>query len=120
MADDQQKIVVEVPSPAGTFTPQRTEPKSKLELFRQGWQDAIALPDNLPDLIFDVTASITIPALVCSCWVNLPLPTFIRAAGAIAFVVAILVIWQMLAIPEIQRIMAFRLALISLGVLLGY
>lgn len=119
MADDQQKIVVEVPSTGGNFTPIQQATKSKLELFRQGWQDAIALPDNLPDLLFDVTASITIPALVSSCWVNLPLPSFIRVGSAIAAGVFALLLWQLLAIPEVQRILAFRLALLTVGALLG-
>jgi hypothetical protein len=117
--DDKHKIVVEVPNTSGNFTPIQQATKSKLELFRQGWQDAIALPDNLPDLLFDITASITIPALVSSCWVSLPLPSFIHAVGAIAFVVFVLLLSQMLAIPEVQKILAFRLALITVGVVLG-
>lgn len=117
--DDQQKIVVEVPSTSANFTPVQQATQSKLDQFRQGWQDAIALPDNIPDLLFDVTASITIPALISSCWSNLPLPGFIHAAGAIALGVAALVCWQMLTIPEVQKILAFRLAMMTLGIFIG-
>ncbi|OUL33115.1 hypothetical protein BV372_17365 [Nostoc sp. T09] len=117
---DEQKIVVEIPSDRTHYSPVPiTQQPNKLEQFRRGWVNAIALPDNFTDLLFDITASITIPALVTSCWVTLPLPTFMRLGGAILAVVMVLLLWQMLAIPEVQSILAFRLALITVGVVLG-
>ncbi|BAY94777.1 hypothetical protein [Tolypothrix sp. PCC 7601] len=116
---DEQKIVVEIPSDRTPYAPMPQQQTNKIEEFRQGWINAIAIPGNLPDLVFDITASITIPALVSSCWASFPLPNFMRVGGAIAFVIMVLVLWQLLAIPELQRILAFRLALATVGVVLG-
>lgn len=120
MADEPQKIVVEVPSPSGNFTRIHPRPQlSQLEAFHQSWINAIALPDNLPDLIFDITSYITVPALVSSAWVTLPIPTFLKTGGIIAYLVFLLVLWQLLDIPETRGVLMFRLTLAVIGVLLG-
>jgi hypothetical protein len=90
-----------------------------MEAFRRGWVNALALPDNLTDLLFDITASIAVPALISSLWASLPLPGFIRALGLVAVVITALVLWQLLAIPEVRGMLIFRLALFALGVILG-
>lgn len=120
MSDDQQKIVVEIPGDRGHYSPvlSTTEP-SKLEEFKKGWINAIALPDNLSDLLFDITASISIPALISSCWSVLPLPGFIRLGGLLVLVVAALVMWQMLAFAEVRGILVFRMILVVIGVAVG-
>ena len=62
---DEQKIVVEVPSSNGHYSPVvSTAELSKLEEFKKGWRNAIAFPDNFTDLAFDLIASLTIPAPV--------------------------------------------------------
>lgn len=119
MADEQPKIVVEVPSERGHYSPIPIPQSNKLEEFKKGWIEAIALPDNPSDLIFDVTASVTIPALVSSCWVSLPIPNFLRIGALIALGVSALVMWQMLAITEIRGYLTFRLVLVLLGVVVG-
>jgi hypothetical protein len=116
---DEQKIVVEVPGDRGHHAPVPTPQLSKTEQFKRGWTNAIALPDNPTDLVFDITASITIPALITSCWASLPIPSFIRVGGLIAVGVAALLMWQILAIPEIQSHLIFRLILVIVGVILG-
>lgn len=117
---DEQKIVVEVPSDRGHYSPVPIpQHPNKLEEFKRGWVNAIALPDNLTDLIFDITTSITIPALVSSCWASLPIPSFIRVGGLIAVGVAVLALWQMLAITEIKNYLIFRLTLVTVGVVIG-
>jgi hypothetical protein len=63
---DEQKIVVEVPSDRGHYSPVPIPHSNRLEEFKKGWVNAIALPDNLADLAFDLTASLTIPALFSS------------------------------------------------------
>jgi hypothetical protein len=119
---DEQKIVVEVPSDRGGYSPvpsTQSPIPNKLEEFKRGWINAIALPDNPTDLIFDITASVTIPALVTSAWVWLPIPSFIRVGGVIALILAALVLWQMLDISEIRNSLAFRLILVTVGVAMG-
>jgi hypothetical protein len=123
MADDSQaKVVVEVPRAGGNYSPvpsTQSPTPNKLEDFKRGWINAIALPDNPTDLIFDITASVTIPALVTSCWVSLPIPSFIRVGGLITLVLAALVLWQMLDISEIRNCLTFRLILVTVGVAMG-
>jgi hypothetical protein len=117
---DEQKIVVEVPSDRGHYSPiPIPQHPNKLEEFRRGWVNAIALPDNPTDLIFDITASVAIPALISSCWVSLPIPSFIRLGGLVGIGVAALVVWQMLAITEVKNYLIFRLSLVTVGVILG-
>lgn len=118
---DEQKIVVEVPSVRGDYSPLGgTAELSKLEEFKKGWVDAIALPDNLPDMAFDIITSVAISALLTSCWVSLPFPNFIRW-GVMGVVVLSGVIACYLGetIPEIEPILLIRLGLIFAGVLLG-
>jgi len=118
---DQQQITVDVApisTPIRTTSPITAQP-SRMEAFRRGWVNALALPDNLTDLLFDITASVAVPALMSSLWVSLPLPGFVRALGLVAVVVIALVLWQLLAIPETRGMLIFRLALVTLGVILG-
>jgi hypothetical protein len=118
--DDSSKIVVEVPSPSGNFTTIHPRPQlSKLEIFRQGWINQIALPDNLPDLLFDITSCVTVPALVSSAWVTLPIPMFLKTSGIIAVLIALLTLWQLSDIPELRTVLIFRLVLAFVGVMIG-
>ncbi len=117
---DEQKIVVEVPN-GGNYSPvpNPQSPSNKLEEFKRGWINAIALPDNLTDLVFDITASVTIPALVTSVWASFPIPGFLRVGGLIAVGIAVLVLWQMLGITELKNCLTFRLILVTVGVAMG-
>ncbi|MBH8577184.1 hypothetical protein I8752_30265, partial [Nostocaceae cyanobacterium CENA369] len=93
---------------------------SKVEQFKQGWADALALPDNLPDLALDTVACVSIPCLLSSCWVILPIPGFIRLAVLGVLIIAgawTCYLYQ--AIPQIKAILLIRVGLILLGVLLG-
>ncbi|WP_413201316.1 hypothetical protein [Nostoc piscinale] len=120
MPDDQQKIVVEIPNDRGNYLPvPSTSEPSRLEEFKKGWINAIALPDNLSDLIFDITTSITIPALISSCWSSFPIPGFLRIGGLVALGVTALALWQMISIAEIKDYLIFRLILAAVGVILG-
>ncbi|MDZ7969714.1 MAG: hypothetical protein RM368_33025 [Nostoc sp. DedSLP03] len=120
--NNQQKITVEIPTERGNFAPLSTTPQqpSKLDLFRRGWVNAIALPDNLPDLAFHLAAHITIPALFSSCWVNIPFPGFIRLGvlGVLA-IAGIVALYLRQAVPEVKDILLLRVGLIAVGVLLG-
>lgn len=120
MSDDQQKIVVEIPGDRGQYLPVSTPEPSKLEEFKKGWINAIALPDNLSDLAFDITACLTIPALLSSCWVTIPLPDFLR----LGILVMLMIIGSCLlylreAVPEVRAVLLFRVGLVAVGVLLG-
>jgi integrase len=75
---DEQKIVVEVPTDRGYSPVASTAELSRLEEFKKGWINAIALPDNLPDLAYTLASTVAIPALLSSCWVSVPMPGFIR------------------------------------------
>ncbi|MEH2392585.1 MAG: hypothetical protein V7K21_13345 [Nostoc sp.] len=117
---DEQKIVVEVPSDRGYSPVTSTAELSKLEEFKKGWADAIALPDNLLDLAYQLASTVAIPALLSSCWVNIPIPWFIRLGvmgmlGMAGFVV----IYLQQAVPEVKDILLFRVGLVAVGVLLG-
>ncbi|ACC80330.1 hypothetical protein [Nostoc punctiforme] len=117
---DEQKIVVEVPSDRGYSPVASTAQVSRLEEFKKGWRNAIALPDNLADLAFDLTASLTIPALFSSSWVSLPLPSFIRWGVMVMLALSgVIACYLRQAIPEIETILLIRLGLIFVGVLLG-
>jgi hypothetical protein len=117
---DEQKIVVEVPSDRGHYSPVAIPQSSKLEEFKKGWINAIALPDNLADLAFDVTASLAIPALFTSCWVSLPLPSFIRWGVMVLVALSgVIACYLRQAIPEIETILLIRLGLVLVGVLVG-
>ncbi|BAY77937.1 hypothetical protein NIES25_44070 [Nostoc linckia NIES-25] len=122
MADEQPKIVVEVPSDRGHYSP-RPIPipqPNKLEEFKKGWIEAIAFGDNIPDLAYDLASTVAIPALLSNCWVTLSLPGFIRLGvwGVLA-VSGVMVFYLHQAIPEIQTVLLLRVGLIALGVLLG-
>ncbi|PHJ56041.1 hypothetical protein VF14_31025 [Nostoc linckia z18] len=119
MADEQPKIVVEVPSDRG-YSPLPPPQSNKLEEFKKGWINAIALPDNIPDLAYELTSTVAIPALLSSCWVTLPLPGFVRLGvwGVLA-VSGIMVFYIHQAIPEVKDFLLLRVGLIAVGVLLG-
>ena len=121
MADENKPpITIEVPATATHYSPRTTAPQqSRVETFRRNWSDLIALPDTLPDLIYDLTTSITIPALLNSCWGVLPLPGFIRWGIVGVLIVSALIIWQLLEFPEIRGVLVIRLMLVVLGVVLG-
>lgn len=119
--EPQQKIVVEVPSTSGNFSlVPSPPPESRIENFRMGWRNAIALPDNLEDLIFDITSWVVVPAMLTSCWVSLPLPSFIQSGVMVVLILSgAIACYLYQAIPEIKLILLMRLGLISLGVVLG-
>ncbi|MEI1375962.1 hypothetical protein PQG02_06830 [Nostoc sp. UHCC 0926] len=118
---DEQKIVVEVPSVHGDYSPvTSTKEPSKLEEFKKGWVDAIALPDNLPDLAYQLASTVAIPALLSSCWVSIPMPWFIRllVVGALG-IAAIVLLYLRQVVPEVKDILLLRVGLVAVGVLLG-
>ncbi len=67
---DQQQITVDIAPISSNLT--RTTPltpqPNRIDAFKRGWENALALPDNLTDLLFDITASVAVPALIASCW----------------------------------------------------
>lgn len=118
MADDENKIVVEVPNTGGNYTqlPQPS-PSNRMTEFRRGIENAIAFPENLGDVIYECLSMVTIPALLTSIWLQ-PLPSFIRFAVLLLLVVAAVGVWHLLAIPEIKGLLTFRVFLIGVGVIL--
>ncbi|MBE9208819.1 hypothetical protein IQ244_20190 [Nostoc sp. LEGE 06077] len=117
---DEQKIVVEIPDDRGYLPVPSTNEPSNLDKFKKGWINAIALPDNLPDLAFDITACVTIPALISSCWVTIPLPDFLR----LGFLVMLIIVGGCLlylrqAVPEVKDVLLIRVGLVAVGVILG-
>lgn len=121
MAETEQKIVVEVPTERGHYSPVPIpQHPNKLEEFKRGWVNAIALPDNLPDLAFDLASTVAIPALLSSCWVSIPFPGFIRLGVlAVLALAGTVVIYLRQTIPEVKNILLLRVGLIAVGVLLG-
>ncbi|MEH2381121.1 MAG: hypothetical protein V7K27_19915 [Nostoc sp.] len=116
---DEQKIVVEVPSDRG-YSPLPTPQLSKLEKFKKGWINAIALPDNLADLAFDLTSCVAIPALFASCWVSIPFPGFLRLGVLVVIgVIAGCSLYLRQAIPEVKDLLLLRVGLVAVGVLIG-
>jgi hypothetical protein len=117
---DEQKIVVEVPSERGYSPVASTAELSKLEEFKKGWIQAIALPDNLPDLAYTLASTVAIPALLSSCWVSIPFPGFIRLGvlGVLA-IAGIVALYLRQAVPEVKDILLLRVGLVAVGVLLG-
>ncbi|WP_138500941.1 hypothetical protein [Nostoc sp. PA-18-2419] len=119
MPDEQPKIVVEVPS-SSDYSPVPSPQTSKLEKFKKGWIEAIAFPDTLADMAYAVAASVAIPALLTSCWVSLPLPSFIRLGvlGVLAITGALMCYLRQ-AVPDVDEELTFRAFLVALGVILG-
>ncbi|OYD90582.1 hypothetical protein CDG76_30630 [Nostoc sp. 'Peltigera membranacea cyanobiont' 210A] len=117
---DEQKIVVEVPSDRGHYSPISIPHSNKLEEFKKGWADAIALPDNLPDLAYTLASTVAIPALLSSCWVSVPIPGFIRLGvlGVLA-IAGIFTLYLRQAVPEVKDILLLRVGLVAVGILLG-
>lgn len=118
MADDENKIVVEVPNSSGNYSqlPQTTQ-SDKMTEFRRGVENAIAFPENLGDVIYECLSMVTIPALLMSIWLQ-PLPSFIRLAVLLLLGVAAVGVWYLLGIPEIRGLLTFRVFLIGVGVIL--
>ncbi|MCC5620679.1 hypothetical protein [Nostoc sp. CHAB 5715] len=117
---DEQKIVVEVPSVRGYSPVASTTELSRLEEFKHGWRNAIALPDNLPDLAYTLASTVAIPALLSSCWVSIPIPGFIRLGVLGVLVMAgIVVMYLRQVVPEVKDILLLRVGLVAVGVLLG-
>ncbi|MCL6753485.1 hypothetical protein KBT16_21940 [Nostoc sp. CCCryo 231-06] len=117
---DEQKIVVEVPSDRGYSPVASTVELSRLEEFKKGWSNAIALPDNLADLAYELASTVAIPALLSSCWVSIPFPGFIRLGvlGVLA-IAGIVTLYLRQAVPEVKDILLLRASLVAVGVLLG-
>lgn len=118
--DNQPPITIEVPATTSNYTqlPQ-TRHSSRMEDFRRGWVNALALSDNLSDLIYDICLTLTIPALVSSAWNNLPIPLFIRWGMIGVLIISALTIWHLLEIPSVRGMLVFRLVLVAVGVILG-
>ncbi|MEH2076742.1 MAG: hypothetical protein V7K57_20475 [Nostoc sp.] len=117
---DEQKIIVEVPSDRGYSPVASTAELSRLEEFKKGWRNAIALPDNLPDMAYELASTVAIPALLSSCWVSIPIPGFIRLGvlGVLA-IAGIMILYLRQAVPEVKDILLLRVGLVAVGVLLG-
>ena len=118
--DNQPPITIEVPATTSNYTLlPHTPHKSRMEDFRRGWMNALALRDNLSDLIYDICLTLFIPALVSSAWNNLPIPLFIRCGMIGGLIVTALTVWHLLEIPELRGMLVFRLVLVAVGVILG-
>ena len=118
--DNQPPITIEVPATTSNVTQlPHTRHESRMEDFRRGWMNAIALPDNFTDLIYDVCLTLSVPALVSSAWNNLPIPLFIRWGMIGVLAVSALTVWHLLGIPEVRGMLVFRLVLVAVGVMLG-
>ena len=117
--NEPQKIIVDVPTERGLKPLPLSPQQSGMEAFRRGWVNVIALPDTLPDLLFDLTCSLAIPALFCSAWGSLKLPGFIQFGGVVAVVIAVVVVWHLLGINEVRELLLIRLVLVAVGVMLG-
>ena len=118
--NNQPPITIEVPATTSNYTQlPHTPQESRMEDFRRGWVNALALPDNFTDLIYDICLTLTISALVSSAWNNLPLPGFIRWGMIGVLIVTALTIWHLLEIPEVRGMLVFRLVLVGMGVMLG-
>ncbi|MEH1784078.1 MAG: hypothetical protein V7L23_00330, partial [Nostoc sp.] len=110
----------EVPSVRGYSPVASTAELSKLEEFKKGWISAITLPDNLPDLAYTLASSVTIPALLSSCWVSIPIPWFIRlGALSVLAIAGIVTLYLRQAVPEVKDVLLLRVGLVAVGVLLG-
>ncbi|MEH2242336.1 hypothetical protein [Nostoc sp.] len=118
---DEQKIVVEVPSDQGGYSRlANTAELSRLEEFKKGWIQAIALPDNLPDLAYTLASTVAISALLSSCWVSIPMPEFIRLGVLGVLVMAgIVILYLRQAVSEVKNVLLLRVGLVAVGVLLG-
>ncbi len=117
---DQPPITIEVPATTNNYTQlPHTPQESRMEDFRRGWMNALALPGNLSDLIYDLCLTLTIPALVSSAWSHLPLPLFIRWGVIGVLIVGTLTIWHLLEMEEVRGMLVFRLVLVAVGVVLG-
>ncbi len=91
-----------------------------MEEFRKGWVNAICLPDNLADMAFDLTAFVSIPALLTSFWVSLPLPSFFRLGVLGVLVVSgVVLCYLRQVLPEVENVLLLRISLVALGVILG-
>ena len=118
MSDDNNRVVVEVPTTTGNYTPiPEATPANKLEGFKRGLSNALALPDNPGDLIYECLSMVTIPALLMSVWLQ-PLPAFIRFAVLLLLVVAAVGVWYLFGIPELRGLLSFRVFLIGIGIIL--
>ena len=117
---DQSPITIEVPATTSNVSPiPHTPHSSRMEDFRRGWVNLIALPDNFTDLIYDLCLTLFIPALVSSAWNNLPIPLFIRWGMIGVLIVTALTIWHLLEISSVRGMLVFRLVLVAVGVFLG-
>jgi hypothetical protein len=117
---DEQKIVIEVPSDRGHYSPIPIPQLSKLDEFKKGWVNVVCLPDNLPDMVFDLTSCVAIPALFSSCWVSLPIPSFMRLGlVGLLSIAGISLLYMRQAVPEIKDVLLLRVGLIAIGVLVG-
>ncbi|MBE9216649.1 hypothetical protein IQ247_28990 [Plectonema cf. radiosum LEGE 06105] len=117
MADDENKIVVEIPNTGNYSQLPQTAPSDRMTEFKRGIENAIAFPENIGDLIYDCLSMVTIPALLMSLWLQ-PLPSFIRFAVLLLLVVAAVGMWYLLGIPEIRGLLTFRVFLVGVGVIL--
>lgn len=117
---NESKIVVEVPNTPYPMPNAQQLTPNKLEAFKQGWVNAIALPDNFIDLAFDLTANISVPAMLTSFWVNFPLPEFVRLGVLTALIIGLgCVAYLRQVVPEVKDALLIRLGVVAVGVLLG-
>ena len=118
MADDENKIVLEVPNTSGNYSQlPKPLPSDRMTEFRRGVENAIAFPENFGDLIYDCFSMIVIPALLMSIWIQ-PLPSFIRFGILLLLIIAAVGTWHLLTIPEIRGLLTFRVFLVGVGVIL--
>ena len=118
MEDNQHEITINVPNSNGKLSPLSSNEISRLEEFKSGIKNALALPDTLTDITYECLRLITIPALFTSIWRHSPIPTFIRVGVLILLLILGFTLWHLAAIPEIRGVLFFRLFLVSIGVIL--
>jgi hypothetical protein len=114
---DNSQIVVSVPD-RNNYPSLPTAPNtSRVEQFRRGMSDAIALPDNIPDLTYTAATHVTIPAFISSLWDILPLIVrLFFVLGVLILSSFCLIVWT---IPECRVFLIFRGVLVLLGAVLG-
>lgn len=117
MADDENKIVVEVPNTGNYSQLPQTAPSDRMTEFKRGIENVIAFSENIGDVIYDCLSMVTIPALLMSVWIQ-PLPNFIRFAVLLLLGIAAVGVWHLLAIPEIRGLLTFRVFLVGVGLIL--
>jgi hypothetical protein len=116
--DNNQKVVVEIP--AYNTRPLPAQQKAaKLNAFREGMEDILALPDNIFDIAFDVLVWVSVPSLITSLYFALPVPQFLSFGASLAIGIGLIICGIIATFAELQLLVLFRLLLLAVGLVLG-